>query len=72
MARTSLMRLLVQRLRGHPGSTVVERPSNAQRLSPTHSPGAPYEAGLTLQGYMEGGAAEEIRAANEVRRDLGV
>ena len=27
---------------------------------------------VQFQGYMEGGAAEGIRAANEVRRDLGV
>jgi monoamine oxidase len=26
---------------------------------------------VEFQGYMEGGAAEGIRAAHEVRRDLG-
>jgi monoamine oxidase len=26
---------------------------------------------VEFQGYMEGGATEGIRAANEVRRDLG-
>src|SRR5262245_700019 len=49
MARTSLMRLLISAVRGHTDCAVAEHPSNAQRCTTTHSPGA---AGLSRRQFV--------------------
>ena len=62
MARTSLMRLLISVVRGQTDCAVAEHPSNAQRSTTTHSPGA---AGLSRRQFVS--AIAGLGAAGCVR-----